>query len=146
MYEIQQTSGELLPGDQEIVSSGFKRHSSELNAPDYKKERINWLAYDDSRSLVGALTADLLWDWLYIDELWTAENQRGRGLGRHLMEQAEEYALSNKMTGLWLWTQSWQAADFYNHLNYEEFARFNNFPKGYCRIGFRKYLLSTDNK
>ena len=36
--------------------------------------------------------------------------------------------------------QSWQAAAFYDHLGYEEFTRFEHFPEGHERIGFRRYL------
>ncbi|MCG8333861.1 MAG: histone acetyltransferase, partial [Proteobacteria bacterium] len=38
------------------------------------------------------------------------------------------------------WTQSWQAAEFYEQLGYVEFARFDDFPKGHQRIGFRKLM------
>jgi ribosomal protein S18 acetylase RimI-like enzyme len=70
------------------------------------------VARRDDSSLAGALTADLLWDWLYIDELWVDERSRGLGLGKSLMLQAEEFAASKALSGLWLWTQTWQAADF----------------------------------
>ena len=61
------------------------------------------------------------------------------------MNEAEIYASSHNLVGLWLWTQSWQAADFYKHMGYEEFARFPDFPKGHFRIGFRKQF-STGKK
>jgi GNAT superfamily N-acetyltransferase len=111
-----------------------------LGAPPFNKEQLHWCAYDIDCALVGIATADLLWDWLYIDELWVDESKRGQGLGRLLMETAEAYAHQRDLTGVWLWTQSWQAEAFYAALGYAEFARFPDFPRGYQRIGFRKLL------
>ena len=132
--------GELSVEEQRIVSAGFDRHSKGAQAPHYESVRLNWLSYDSADTLVGAATANLLWDWIYIDELWVDESQRGTGLGKQLMQQVEAYATTNNCTGLWLWTQSWQAAEFYKHLGYQEFTRFDDFPKGHARIGFRKLV------
>ncbi|WP_017662048.1 GNAT family N-acetyltransferase [Baaleninema simplex] len=112
------------------------------SAPPFGKERLAWIA-DNGQDAIGILTADLLWDWLYIDELWVDENYRGQGLGKSLMKQAENYAASQQLVGLWLWTQSWQAADFYAKLGYQEFTRFEDFPRGHSRIGFRKQNLTS---
>jgi hypothetical protein len=56
------------------------------------------------------------------------------------MQLAEEFAISQSLQGLWLWTQSWQAEGFYKQLGYSQFTRFDNFPRGHWRIGFRKKL------
>ena len=139
MVEIEFRCGDLMPQEQAVVTAGFARHSEGLSAPPFEKQRLSWLARE-ATTVVGVLTADLLWDWLYIDELWVDEAQRGRGLGKRLMQQAEGYAREKGLSGLWLWTQSWQAADFYQRLGYQEFTRFENFPVGHSRIGFRKQL------
>jgi GNAT superfamily N-acetyltransferase len=139
---IKFDSGDLPTDIQEAVTSGFTRHSSELAAPRFNKERLNWQAFNEEQRLLGVATADLLWDWLYIDELWVDESARGTGLGRKLMEAVEAHAQKNGLIGIWLWTQSWQAEGFYHALGYQEFTRFNNFPRGHCRIGFRKILAT----
>ena len=143
--KIEINQGELPADLQKIITNGFSRHTEVLSAPPFFKERLNWLAYNDTQQLVGALTADLLWDWLYIDELWVDENCRGLGLGKNLMQQAEAYAHAHQLSGVWLWTQSWQAESFYLSLGYQEFARFPDFPKGHARIGFRKILSEHNN-
>lgn len=137
---IKFDSGDLPKDIQEAVTSGFTQHSSVLNAPRFKKERLNWQAFNEEQRLLGVATADLLWDWLYIDELWVDESARGTGLGRKLMGAVEAYAQKNGLSGLWLWTQSWQAERFYKTLGYQEFTRFSNFPRGHSRIGFKKIL------
>ena len=123
-----------------MVSAGFHAHSEERAAPDYRKERVKWLAFDEQKVIKAVLTAEVLWDWMYVDELWASPEARGEGLGRHLMQLAEEFAMSQDLQGLWLWTQSWQAGEFYRRLGYSEFTRFDNFPMGHSRIGFRKVL------
>ena len=123
-----------------MVSEGFHTHTEEQDAPEYKKERIKWLAFDERKEIRAVLTADILWDWIYVDELWVSPKSRGEGLGRQLMQLAEEFALSMGLQGIWLWTQSWQAEGFYRQLGYSEFTRFDNFPIGHARIGFRKKL------
>ena len=56
------------------------------------------------------------------------------------MQLAEEFAAGAALQGIWLWTQSWQADGFYRQLGYSELTRFDDFPKGHSRIGFRKNL------
>lgn len=143
MAEIKFRIGNLSLEEQAIVNAGFAKHSLQSAAPPFVKERFIWLVYE-SQALVGALTADSLWDWLYIDELWVNESHRGQGIAKALMNQAEVYATSHNFIGLWLWTQSWQAADFYRRLDYQEFTRFEHFPRGHSRIGLRKQLLTEE--
>lgn len=130
----------LTSSEQAAVSEGFGRHSNEQDAPEYQKDRVKWLATDERNTLRAVLTADILWDWIYVDELWVSPESRGCGLGRKLMLRAEELAKSRGLQGIWLWTQSWQADGFYRQLGYSEFTRFDDFPRGHSRIGFRKKL------
>ena len=137
---IEFRRGDLTPSERSVVSAGFLTHTEEQNAPEYKKERVKWLAFDERNDVRAALTADILWDWIYIDELWIFPTLRGEGLGQQLMQLAEDFAVSQSLQGIWLWTQSWQAEGFYRQLGYSQFTRFENFPKGHSRIGFRKIL------
>ena len=130
----------LTSSEQSVVSEGFRRHSEEQGAPEYRKDRVKWIASDERKDIHAVLTADILWDWIYIDELWISPDLRGEGLGRKLMRRAEEFAMSQGLQGIWLWTQSWQAEGFYTRLGYTQFTRFDDFPKGHSRIGFRKKL------
>ena len=137
---IEFARGQLSAAEQSLVSDGFEQHTGQLDAPRYEKERVKWLATDEFGDLKAVLTADILWDWIYVDELWVATELRDEGVGRELIERAEEYSRSQSLQGIWLWTQSWQAEGFYERLGYVEFTRFEDFPKGHSRIGFRKRL------
>ena len=138
--DIEFRRGDLTSSEQSVVSEGFQAHAEEQDAPEYKKERVKWLAFDEQNDIRAVVTADILWDWIYIDELWVCPESRGAGLGRQLMQLAEEFAISQSLQGIWLWTQSWQAEGFYRQLGYSQFTRFDHFPKGHSRIGFRKKL------
>jgi len=48
-------------------------------APELIKEPINWQVYEKGDFLAAVLTAESLWDWLYIDMLWVHEDFRGAG-------------------------------------------------------------------
>ena len=140
MVDIEFHRGGLTASEQAVVAEGFRAHSGEQGAPDYLKEQLKWLGVDERNDIRAVLTADILWDWIYVDELWVCHTARGAGLGRRLMLLAEEFAIAEGLQGIWLWTQSWQAEGFYRQLGYREFTRFDNFPKGHSRIGFRKHL------
>ena len=75
-----------------MVSAGFDSHSEEKAAPAYEKKRVKWVAFDEQQYIRAALTAEVLWDWMYIDELWVTPEARGDGLGRQLMQLAEGFA------------------------------------------------------
>ncbi|WP_261817540.1 GNAT family N-acetyltransferase [Vibrio gallicus] len=143
MTVIRFYEGQLSDDIQQTVSAGFERHSQLQHAPEYVQRHIHWQAFDDNGDFIGIVTGKCLWDWLYIDELWVDDGCRGTGLGKALIETAQHYAKTHKFTGLWLWTQSWQAPRFYEQLGFEEFTRFEDFPKGHSRIGLRKYLNSV---
>ncbi|MFA0412995.1 GNAT family N-acetyltransferase [Vibrio renipiscarius] len=138
MTKIEFTMGDLDDQQQRQLSAGFESHSQAQDAPEYNKQRLSWTVQDEEGNLIAALTADLLWQWLYIDELWVDDRCRGTGMGKQLMAQAEAYAKEQQLSGLWLWTQSWQAPLFYQSLGFEEFTRFDDFPSGHSRIGLRK--------
>lgn len=140
MIDVKFAHGELSVAEQAVVSEGFRAHSKGQGAPDYAKERVKWLGADERGEIRAVLTAEIVWDWIYIDELWVASASRGTGMGAQLMALAEEYAVDRGVAGIWLWTQSWQAVGFYSRLGFEEFTRFDDFPRGHTRVGFRKRL------
>jgi predicted N-acetyltransferase YhbS len=78
--------------------------------------------------LVGGLTASSAYGWLLIKVLWVRQDQRGLGLGRSLMQQAEAKAHSIVCHGVWLDTSNPSAKAFYGQLGYEVFGVLENTP------------------
>lgn len=68
MSNILFKTGKLQAREQDLITAGFAKHTQDSSAPAYEKARLNWLAYSSKQVLIGALTADELWDWIYIDE------------------------------------------------------------------------------
>ncbi|MDP5053159.1 MAG: GNAT family N-acetyltransferase [Congregibacter sp.] len=132
--------GGLASEEQAVITRGFYNHAVQHQAPPYDSRSLSWTVNDEHEELIAALAGETVWDWIYVDELWVAPAHRGQGLGRKLLKVAEEFAQDQKLQGIWLWTQSWEAEHFYPRLGYSEFTRFENYPKGHTRIGYRKTL------
>lgn len=141
--KIKLLAGPVSNSDQHWIHQTFIAHTDKERAPAFDKQTMAWIAYvGDQRA--AALTAATQWDWLYVDELVVDAEFRRQGLGSQLMAQAEAFAKERGLVGIWLWTQSWQAEHYYPKLGYEEFARFEDNPKGYYRLGFRKVLPKSE--
>ena len=97
------------------------------------------MAYD-GKTLTGSIIGKIFLNWLHMDLVWVAEDCRGAGLGRKLMQVAIEQAKSMKLSGVEVWTQSWQAPEFYLKSGFEEFAVLDDFIPGKKRHAFRYYI------
>jgi|SRR5215469_481248 GNAT superfamily N-acetyltransferase len=114
-------------------------HTGAAGGPALKFEPFSVLAFCEG-AVVGGVIGQVFWNWLYTELVWVEKAFRGCGIGKAVMQRAEERARELCLTGIYLWTQSWQAAGFYSKLGFENFVVFDNFPPGHQRLGFRKYL------
>jgi GNAT superfamily N-acetyltransferase len=87
--------------------------------------------------LNGGLLGATGWDWLHIDVLFVAPEQRNRGLGRTLVNAALQAAKRRGCLGAYLDTFDFQAKDFYRKLGFEVFAELADFPRGHTRYWMR---------
>jgi GNAT superfamily N-acetyltransferase len=69
-----------------------------------------------------------------------ADGERKLGLGRTLMERAEQEAVLGGCLHAYVDTFSFQAPGFYEKLGYERFGVLDDFPPGHQRIFFVKSL------
>ncbi|MDJ0656560.1 MAG: GNAT family N-acetyltransferase [Xanthomonadales bacterium] len=116
--------GQLLP---QSVNSSFSR-----------------VAKDPSGNLVGGITASTSYGWLLIKVLWVHADFRGRGIGRRLMQDAEESGLNHDCHSAWLETSNPQARRFYEGLGYQMFGKLENasneYPPDHCRWFMKKSI------
>ena len=98
------------------------------------------LARDASATVRGGLLGLTYWNWLFIDWLWLARDQRGKGLGGQLLDRAEAIARDRGCTHAYTDTFSFQAPGFWARHGYVEFGRLDGMPPGHSRIWFRKAL------
>ena len=68
------------------------------------------------------------------------EEMRGTGVGRTLMQRAEEEALRRGCHQVWLDTFSFQARGFYEKLGYAVFGALDDYPVGHSRFFLRKTI------
>jgi GNAT superfamily N-acetyltransferase len=97
----------------------------------------------DGDALVGGVNGCTHWSWCYIRQLWVAENRRGLGLGRLLLDYAEAEALARTCIGLYLDTFDPAAEKFYEACGFRRFGRIDDFPPGHVRRFLSKRLLAS---
>ncbi|MBM3550428.1 MAG: GNAT family N-acetyltransferase [Alphaproteobacteria bacterium] len=101
---------------------------------------VSIAAHDAQGTLVAGLNGVSHWRWFYIRHLWVEQSQRGRGLGRRLMAEAERIARQRFCVGLYVDTFDPQAAAFYEALGFTRAGEIADFPPGHARLFFRKPL------
>jgi ribosomal protein S18 acetylase RimI-like enzyme len=68
--------------------------------------------------------------WLEISIVWIEESARRSGLGRRLLEEAEQEALRRGCRFARVTTSDFQAPGFYQKLGYEAYGTLDNCPPG----------------
>ena len=107
--------------------AALRSHAAASNGVLTEDKPLSVLAFMEER-LVGGLIGKVFWNWLYADLVWVQEEFRGQGIGTQVMRAAEEQALKMNLTGIYLFTETWQAPRFYAKLGYAQFVEFKNFP------------------
>ncbi|WDI42212.1 GNAT family N-acetyltransferase [Bremerella sp. P1] len=98
------------------------------------------LKIDEKGEVIAGLVGYTNWEWLYIEMLAVDESYRGKGLGRKLVEQAEQIARQRSCRGAWVDTFTFQSPAFYLRLGYEPFGKLEDYPQGQQRNFLRKQL------
>lgn len=89
-------------------------------------------ARDNEDNIVGGMRATCYWNTLHIELLWLAEEARGKGTGKDLIQQAETFAKQNNCEKAFVETTSWQAMPFYKRCGYKLIATLPDRPKGHA--------------
>lgn len=77
-----------------------------------------------------------------IKEVWVAQAYRGQGLGRQLVQAAEQAAIERGCQQMLLATHSFQAPGFYEKLGYGRLATVVDYPQGHQQIFYVKQLTA----
>lgn len=114
--------------------------------------RENWgplsVSHRDAEGVLrGGLIASRKGNWLCIDYLWVDETLRGSGLGRTLMEAAEQEAVELGCLFALVDTFSFQALPFYQKQGYQQQMSLPDFPQaGMQRHYLTKTLRSAESR
>ncbi|RYD84012.1 MAG: GNAT family N-acetyltransferase [Verrucomicrobiaceae bacterium] len=104
---------------------------------------VKFALEDADGKVVGGVYGATMWRWLMIDGLWVADEHRGKGLGRQLLEAAEKIAIERGCTGSWLGTFDFQARSFYEAHSYEVFAELPGFPPERTHYHLQKSFVTA---
>ena len=98
------------------------------------------LVRDETNAIVGGISGYTAWGWLYVQWLWIAEGQRGRGLAGQMLEAAEAEARRRGCHGAYIDTFNPVALKVYQRQGYVPFGELANFPPGRARTFLQKPL------
>lgn len=122
-----------------VIGGGLNQFNRR-QAGDNQFQRLCFTMTASDGEVVGGVIGETYWDWFYLDLIWVAEDLRGCGYGRSLMEIAEREAQLRGAKNVYLDTFSFQAPDFYKKQGYTIFGELPDFPPGHQRYFMRKEL------
>lgn len=111
----------------------FRENSSKSEEPK------NFLAFDGDKIIGGAI-GYINYNWYFLDLLWIEDIYRGKDIGTTLINNIEEYAQKEKLTGVRMETWNFQAKGFYEKMGYKIYATIEDCPPGTTDYFFMKKL------
>lgn len=128
--------------DLDTLHSGLRQYNLSRLGPDAfnQYEEIAVYARAADGTIIGGVTGELMWEWLYIRVLWVAEDQRGQDIGSQLIQTIEQAAVERGVGHAHLETTSFQALDFYRRHGYTVFGEIKNKPTGHDWYFLQKTL------
>jgi GNAT superfamily N-acetyltransferase len=127
------------PSDREAILRELVAYNDATFGPSGARP-LAVLLRDASGTTIGGLWGRTSFGWLYVELLALPEAERGRGLGRALVERAETEARARCCGGIWLDTFGFQARGFYERLGFEAFGSIPDHPPGSERFFMKKTL------
>jgi ribosomal protein S18 acetylase RimI-like enzyme len=106
--------------------------------PDQKLAQINYYLRDEQGAILGGVLCEVVWKTLLVNFLWVDAEQRGRGMGRHLLNLAEAAGREKGCAFAMLTTFDFQARGFYEKQGYVVVGKMENFPPGHTYYSLRK--------
>ena len=95
-------------------------------------------ARDAKKRIIGGLIVNLQpgWKWMHLQRLWVEESHRRAGIGRLLVETAEDEGRKRGCLHVSVDTFEFQAREFYEKQGYHVYAVMEDYP-----VGHRKFLM-----
>jgi ribosomal protein S18 acetylase RimI-like enzyme len=143
---IRQASEADLPVIEEIITAAYRRYLPRMDRPpapmlrDYAPEVAHGMVWVAGTPVAGLISLIPAGGSLLIENLAVHPAAQGTGLGRALMDFAEQQARKLRLPRLTLYTHEVMTENqaIYAHLGYQETAR--RTENGYHRVFMRKEL------
>ncbi|NME71569.1 GNAT family N-acetyltransferase [Flammeovirga aprica] len=121
------------------IFDGLRKYSDQFTTSKWEDvEPLSIYIKDENDNLIAGLTAKSYWKVLHIDHLWVSSTQRGKHLGKQLMDIAEDEARKRECLGVVLDTMSFQAQPFYEKRGYEFIGKADIYPEGISKNYMQK--------
>jgi GNAT superfamily N-acetyltransferase len=136
----------------EAIASVLKSYNRDRNPsfytardlPENAPKPLHVVALDADGAVVGGLIGETQFAWLKVSIVAVAEPARRCGVGRRLMELAEQEAVARGCRHVFLDTMDYQAPGFYQKLGYAVAAKLDDWDScGHARYYFTKELNPT---
>ena len=124
--------------EEKFILDGLIRYNDQFQKEDWRELTI--VAKNDEGAILGGINGYTLWGWLFIKILWVDESTRKTGLGKSLITQAEQEAITRGCHSAYLDTFSFQAQDFYEKSGYVVVETLDRFPDTHQRFFMSKKL------
>jgi len=113
-----------------VVHRGLHSHcTAHIEAgEDYRGTQVCLILRDGRGELVGGLSGSTPVRVLALEEIWIADQFRGQGYGRRLIETAENIARSHGCIAVQGSCLSFQAPEFFRAVGHESFGRVDVYP------------------
>ena len=120
------------------IASALVQYNVKLAGPSQQRPLVIAVR-DGAQTVIGGLWGSTGYGWLYTQLLLVPEGLRGQGLGRSIMQRAEQEALGRGCHAAWVDTQ-FGARGFYESLGYQCFGELPDYPPGFSRTFLKKSL------
>lgn len=91
-----------------------------------------------TNDITGGLYGQTDYGWTFVKLLIVPEAYRGKGLGRQLMDEAQQIARRHASEGVWLETFDFQARPFYERLGFRVFGELEAGTKAHGQYFLKK--------
>ena len=125
------------PADLDVIERALVEHNEARSEARNYTPLVIFLRNTEGK-VVGGLRGITVWGWLFVSQLWVAEELRGQDYGTKLMESAEREARARQCHAAYVDTFSFLALDFYRKVGYTVFGQLEDFPKGHTRYFLKK--------
>jgi GNAT superfamily N-acetyltransferase len=95
---------------------------------------------NEAGTVIGGISGNTGWGWLYLQWLWLDAGQRGQGLAGKMLEAAEAEARGRGCHGSYIDTFNPVALKVYQRAGYVPFGELKDFPPGRTRTFLQKAL------
>jgi len=124
--------------DVRMVNRGLRDYCEQY--VDCTSQLLNGFIRRTNGEIVGGIIGSTYWDWYDLRYFWIADELRGKGYGKQLLQLAEAECRQRGVTGIVCDTADFQALPFYQSQGFEVFGTLSNRPPKHTSYFLQKLL------